>query len=116
MKTLFESFVDSYYNDYGTGYYNEYLVKDGESDQKLIYVNIIGHNPSDVKIDATEDSLSIISEIDTEKNPFSKQISLKFKLGQEYNGHDATAEINNGILLIKLSKQTKNKKVIPIKF
>lgn len=89
-------------------------LKDGKI--KLL-VNVVGHNPKDVDIEANNGELQIKAIKSDDSNLFVKNVNLTFTIGREYDETTTEAIIENGILTLTLDKKEEMKsKKIKIKF
>ena len=96
-----------------TNYHTE-LTEDGKI--KLV-VNVVGHNPKDVEVEANNGELKIKAQKSEGSSLFVKNINLSFTIGREYDETSAEASIENGLLTLTLDKKEEMKsKKIKIKF
>ena len=96
-----------------TNYHTE-LTEDGKI--KLV-VNVVGHNPKDVEVEANNGELNIKAHKPEGSSLFVKNINLSFTIGREYDETSAEASIENGLLTLTLDKKEEMKsKKIKIKF
>lgn len=96
-----------------TNYHTE-LTEDGKI--KLV-VNVVGHNPKDVEVEANNGELNIKAQKPEGSSSFVKNINLSFTIGREYDETSAEASIENGLLTLTLDKKEEMKsKKIKIKF
>lgn len=96
-----------------TNYHTE-LTEDGKI--KLV-VNVVGHNPKDVEVEANNGELNIKAQKPESSSSFVKNINLSFTIGREYDETSAEASIENGLLTLTLDKKEEMKsKKIKIKF
>ena len=96
-----------------TNYHTE-LTEDGKI--KLV-VNVVGHNPKDVEVEANNGELNIKAQKPEGSSSFVKNINLSFTIGREYDETSAEASIENGLLNLTLDKKEEMKsKKIKIKF
>lgn len=96
-----------------TNYHTE-LTEDGKI--KLV-VNVVGHNPKDVEVEANNGELKIKAHKQEGSSLFVKNINLSFTIGRDYDETSAEAIIENGLLTLTLDKKEESKsKKIKIKF
>lgn len=96
-----------------TNYHTE-LTEDGKI--KLV-VNVVGHNPKDVEVEANNGELNIKAQKQEGSSLFIKNINLSFTIGREYDETSTEATIENGLLTLTLDKKEEMKsKKIKIKF
>ncbi len=94
--------------------YHTELTEDGKI--KLV-VNVVGHNPNDVEVEANNGELKIKAHKPEGSSLFVKNINLSFTIGREYDETSAEASIENGLLTLTLDKKEEMKsKKIKIKF
>ena len=97
-----------------TNKYHSELTEDGKI--KLL-VNVVGHNPKDIEIEANNSELKIKANKPEGSNVFVKNINLTFTIGREYDEESTNATIENGLLILTLDKREEMKsKKIKIKF
>ena len=96
-----------------TNYHTE-LTEDGKI--KLV-VNVVGHNPKDVEVEANNGELKIKATKEEGSNSFVRNVNLTFTIGREYDETSTEAVIENGLLTLTLDKKEEMKsKKIKIKF
>lgn len=96
-----------------TNYHTE-LTEDGKI--KLV-VNVVGHNPKDVEVEANNGELNIKAQRPDGSSLFVKNINLSFTIGRDYDETSAEATIENGLLTLTLDRKEESKsKKIKIKF
>lgn len=94
--------------------YDVVTLEDGK--QQLI-LNVVGHNPKNIKLDVTEDKLTIKAEKPEGSSSLVREFDVTFVIGKEYDGTKTYAEFDNGVLVVTIDKkQEKKSKSIPIKF
>lgn len=94
--------------------YDVVTLDDGK--QQLI-LNVVGHNPKNIKLDVTEDKLTIKAEKPEGSSSLVREFDVTFVIGKEYDGTKTYAEFDNGVLVVTIDKkQEKKSKSIPIKF
>ena len=95
------------------GHYSINKTKEGLME---LMVNVAGHNPKDVELNATENELHIKATAE-KVNAVIGNVNLKFTVGKDYDGTSSEATIENGILTIALDKKEEQKgKRVKIKF
>lgn len=94
-------------------YKDVYHIIKNENDDYEIYVNCVGHNSSDITVKADTKELKVTSkEVEDEllnEVEFIKPIDVLFSLTPDYNGQNATADFENGVLKICLPKNEDSK-------
>jgi HSP20 family protein len=92
-----------------------------EGDTLELAYSVIGHDPKNVDVSLTQDTIYIKAKKNVEDkspaNQFVKDVDEAINLSKEYDGTTAFAEIKNGILTISIDKKEEQKpKKINIKF
>ena len=82
------------------------LLDDGK---QLVTVNTVGHNPKDIDVKVTEDSITIRAEKEENSSRFVSDIDLELSVGKDYDGTKADARFENGLLLITIDKKNTRK-------
>jgi HSP20 family molecular chaperone IbpA len=90
--------------------YNGKVLDDGKYQLTL---NLLGHNPKNIKLEVTETQLLIKSKKEEGSSSLVKDIDLTFTLGKDYDGTKSEAKFDNGLLIITTDKydEAKPKKV-----
>ena len=90
--------------------YNGKVLEDGKYELTL---NLLGHNPKNIKLEVTETQLLIKSKKEEGSSSLVKDIDLTFTLGKDYDGTKSDAKFDNGLLIITTDKkdEAKPKKV-----
>ena len=115
FNTLFDDFLNDVYVAPNTNQGNYSITTTEDGRQELI-VNVVGHNPKNVNVDVTEDTITIKAETEN-VNAVIRNVNLKFKVGKDYDGTTSDASIENGILKIVMDKKEERKaKKLKIKF
>ena len=84
-----------------TNYHTE-VTEDGKI--KLV-VNVVGHNPKDVEVEANNGELKIKATKGEGSNSFVRNVNLTFTIGREYDETSTEAVIENGLLTLTLDKK-----------
>ena len=97
--------------------FNQYYTELLENGKIKLVVNVVGHNPKDVEVDANNGELTIKATKGEGSNLFVRNINLSFTIGREYDETSTEAVIENGLLTLTLDKKEEMKsKKIKIKF
>jgi len=103
-------FRDVYHNQ------GNYSINTTEDGRKELVINVAGHNPKDVEVNATENEIHVIAKAE-KVNSVVGNVNLKFTVGKDYDGTTSQASIENGVLTIVLDKKEERKaKKVKIKF
>jgi HSP20 family molecular chaperone IbpA len=98
---LFSHAKQNVFSDYTT---NE--LQDGKIE---LSVNVLGHDPKKINLEATEDRITIKSTKPEDASALIKDIDFSFKLGKDYDGTKSEAKFNNGVLSITIDKKDERK-------
>ena len=97
--------------------FNQYYTELLENGKIKLVVNVVGHNPKDVEVDANNGELTIKATKEEGSNLFVRNINLSFTIGREFDETSTEAVIENGLLTLTLDKKEEMKsKKIKIKF
>ena len=97
--------------------FNQYYTELLENGKIKLVVNVVGHNPKDVEVEANNGELKIKATKVEGSNSFVRNVNLTFTIGREYDETSTEAVIENGLLTLTLDKKEEMKsKKIKIKF
>ena len=97
--------------------FNQYYTELLENGKIKLVVNVVGHNPKDVEVEANNGELKIKATKEEGSNSFVRNVNLTFTIGREYDETSIEAVIENGLLTLTLDKKEEMKsKKIKIKF
>lgn len=89
--------------------FSDYTTKELEDGKVELTVNVLGHDPKKINLEATEDRITIKSTKPEEASTLIKDIDFSFKLGKDYDGTKSEAKFNNGVLSIIIDKKDERK-------
>jgi HSP20 family molecular chaperone IbpA len=89
--------------------FTDYTTKELDGGNIELSVNVLGHNPKNILLEATEDKITIKSNKPEGESDLIKNIDFSFKLGKDYDGTKSEAKFNNGVLLITIEKKDERK-------
>jgi len=89
--------------------FSDYTTKELEDGKIELTVNVLGHDPKQINLEATEDRITIKSTKPDGASALIKDIDFSFKLGKDYDGTKSEAKFNNGVLLITIEKKDERK-------
>ena len=89
--------------------FSDYTTKELDGGNIELSVNVLGHNPKNILLEATEDKITIKSNKPEGESDLIKNIDFSFKLGKDYDGTKSEAKFNNGVLLITIEKKDERK-------
>jgi len=118
IKNLFDLFDESNWQTTSTykSIQTDYVVKQLEDGKQQLSVSVLGHNPKDIKLEATEDRITIKAKKEEGSSDLVKDIELAFTIGKDYDGTKVEAKFNNGLLILTIDKKEERKaKSIQIK-
>ena len=97
--------------------FNQYYTELLDNGKIKLVVNVVGHNPKDVEVEANNGELTIKAIKEEGSNLFVRNVNLSFTIGREYDETSTEAVIENGLLTLTLDKKEEMKsKKIKIKF
>jgi HSP20 family molecular chaperone IbpA len=117
--TINENFVDNFFRDIYTTKTTNRLNSSFEAEtledgKQKVTVNTIGHNPKDITVDVTDETITIKSTKEEDTSRFVKDIDLVLTVGSDYDGTKTTAKFDNGLLTLLIDKKV-NKKAKTLK-
>jgi HSP20 family molecular chaperone IbpA len=89
--------------------FSDYTTKELEDGKIELSVNVLGHNPKNILLEATDDKITIKSTKIEGESDLIKDIDFSFRLGKDYDGTKSEAQFNNGILSITIEKKDERK-------
>ena len=94
----------------------DYAVKQLEDGKQQLSLSVLGHNPKDIKLEATEDRITIKAKKEEGASDLVKDVDLAFTIGKDYDGTKVDAKFTNGLLILTIDKKEERKaKSISIK-
>jgi len=94
----------------------DYDVKQLEDGKQQLSLSVLGHNPKDIKLEATEDRITIKAKKEESASDLVKDVDLAFTIGKDYDGTKVDAKFTNGLLILTIDKKEERKaKSISIK-
>ena len=89
--------------------FSDYTTKELQDGKIELSVNVLGHDPKKINLEATEDRVTIKSTKPEDASTLIKDIDFSFKLGKDYDGTKSEAKFNNGVLSIIIDKKDERK-------
>jgi HSP20 family molecular chaperone IbpA len=80
-----------------------------EDGKQKVTINTTGHNPKDIKVDVTEDKVTITAKKEDKTSRFVKDIDLTLTVGTDYDGTKSEAKFENGLLILLIDKKNERK-------
>jgi HSP20 family molecular chaperone IbpA len=119
IKTLLDFFENelpaTYESVYSPSAVN-YDVKDLQDGKQQLTLSVLGHDVKNIKLDVTEDNITIKAKKEEGSSSLVKDIDTAFSLGKDYDGTKTEAKFFNGLLILTIDKKEERKsKSIQIK-
>ena len=89
--------------------YGTFEVEVLEDGKQKVTINTAGHNPKDIKVDVTEEEITIKAKKGDGTSRFVKDIDLTLTVGTDYDGTKSDATFANGLLTIIVDKKNERK-------
>jgi HSP20 family molecular chaperone IbpA len=116
LLDLFENDLPTWKTTTYTSAITDYDVKQLEDGKYQLTLSVLGHNPKDIKLEATEDKITIKAKKEEGSSPLVENIDASFNIGKDYDGTKAEARFDNGLLIITIDKKEERKaKMVTIK-
>jgi HSP20 family molecular chaperone IbpA len=120
IKNLFDLFETELPSNWTSTTYKvsetDYAVKQLEDGKQQLSLSVLGHNPKDIKLEATEDRITIKAKKEEGASDLVKDVDLAFTIGKDYDGTKVDAKFTNGLLILTIDKKEERKaKSISIK-
>jgi HSP20 family molecular chaperone IbpA len=115
-KTSYKANLDDLFLDWDNLFahakqnvFSDYTTKELQDGKIELSVNVLGHDPKQINLEATEDRITIKSTKPEDASALIKDIDFSFKLGKDYDGTKSEAKFNNGVLSIIIDKKDERK-------
>lgn len=92
-----------------TNQYDLFDVQVLEDGKQNVTINTIGHNPKDIKVEVTEEEVTIKAKKEKSTSRFVKDIELTLVVGKDYDGTKSEAKFENGLLTLLIDKKVERK-------
>ena len=93
-----------------------YDVKSLEDGKQQLTLSVVGHDAKNIKIDATDDKVTIKAKKEEGSSDLIQDIDLSFTIGKDYDGTKTEAKFSNGLLILTIDKKEERKaKTVQIK-
>lgn len=94
----------------------DYDVKQLEDGKQQLVLSVVGHDVKNIKLDVTEDKVTIKAKKEEGSYSLVADIDATFKVGKDYDGTKTEAKFFNGLLILTIDKKEERKsKSIQIK-
>jgi HSP20 family molecular chaperone IbpA len=112
LNSLFELF-EPHFSNTPTNYFKNDLVNydvQALDDGKVkLTVNVLGHNPKNIKLQVTDDTIEIQSTKEEGSSRLVRDINTTFSISKDYDGTKTEAKFENGLLIITIDKKDERK-------
>ena len=116
LLDLFETELPATYESTSSPSPVNYDVNDLEDGKQQLTLSVLGHDVKNIKLDATEDTITIKAKKEEGSSSLVKSIDTIFSLGKDYDGTKTEAKFSNGLLILTIDKKEVRKgKTIQIK-
>lgn len=89
--------------------YSNFDVELQEDGKQKITIPVTGHNPKDITVDVTDETIHIKASTEDTSSRFVKDIDLELSVGSDYDGTKSTAKFENGLLTLLIDKKNERK-------
>jgi HSP20 family molecular chaperone IbpA len=114
LQSLFDLFETQLPASYPS--ITDYDVKQLEDGKQQLTLSVLGHDVKNIKLEATEDTVTIKAKKEEGSYPLVEDISATFKVDKDYDGTKSEAKFFNGLLIVTIDKKDEIKsKSIQIK-
>jgi HSP20 family molecular chaperone IbpA len=94
----------------------DYDVTQLEDGKQQLTFNVLGHDVKNIKLEVTEDKVTIKAKKQEGSSPLVQDIDSTFSVGKDYDGTKTEAKFTNGLLTLTIDKKDERKsKSISIK-
>ncbi len=94
----------------------DYDIKQLEDGKQQLVLSVVGHDAKNIKLDVTEDKVTIKAKKEEGSYSLVSDIDATFKVGKDYDGTKTEAKFSNGLLILTIDKKEERKsKSISIK-
>jgi HSP20 family molecular chaperone IbpA len=109
LNDLFSDWDNLFSHDSKQNVFTNYATKELEDGKIELSVNVLGHDPKNILLEATDDKITIKSTKPEGESDLIKDIDFSFRLGKDYDGTKSEASFNNGLLSIIIEKKDERK-------
>jgi HSP20 family molecular chaperone IbpA len=109
LNSLFELFEPHFSNTPTNYFKNDYDVQTLDDGKVKLTVNVLGHNPKNIKLQVTDDTIDIQSTKEEGSSRLVRDINTTFSIGKDYDGTKTEAKFENGLLIITIDKKDERK-------
>lgn len=112
LNSLFELF-EPHFSKIPTNYFKNDLVNYDvqllDNGKQKLTVNVLGHNPKNIKLQVTDDTIDIQSTKEEGSSQLVRDINTTFSISKDYDGTKTEAKFENGLLIITIDKKDERK-------
>ena len=109
LLELFEPRLSKIPTNYFKNDLVNYDVQPLDDGKQQLTVNVLGHNPKNIKLQVTDDTIDIESTKEDGTSPLVRDINTTFLIGKDYDGTKTEAKFENGLLIITIDKKDERK-------
>ena len=109
LLELFEPRLSKIPTNYFKNDLVNYDVQPLDDGKQQLTVNVLGHNPKNIKLQVTDDTIDIESTKEEGTSPLVRDINTTFLIGKDYDGTKTEAKFENGLLIITIDKKDERK-------
>jgi HSP20 family molecular chaperone IbpA len=109
LNSLFELFEPHFSNTPTNYFKNDYDVQTLDDGKQKLTVNVLGHNPKNIKLQVTDDTIDIQSTKEEGSSRLIRDINTTFSISKDYDGTKTEAKFENGLLIITIDKKDERK-------
>ena len=113
LQSLFDLFETELPATYASRTYNSsitnYDVTQLEDGRQQLTLSVLGHDVKNIKLDVTEDKVTIKSKKEEGSSSLVKDIDATFSVGKDYDGTKVEAKFFNGLLIVTIDKKEERK-------
>jgi HSP20 family molecular chaperone IbpA len=112
LNSLLELF-EPHFSKIPTNYFKNDLVNYDvqllDNGKQKLTVNVLGHNPKNIKLQVTDDTIDIQSTKEEGSSQLVRDINTTFSISKDYDGTKTEAKFENGLLIITIDKKDERK-------
>lgn len=112
LKNLLDYFESQQLPKWKTTYkssFSDYDVKTLEDETLQLIVNVLGHSPDDITLEATDELISVKALKKEDSSSLVTDIDATFTIDKTYDTSKINAKFTNGLLLITIGKKEEKK-------
>lgn len=87
----------------------KYILTQLDDGKRQIQINVLGHDVASVKLEATDDKITVKAQKPENGYSIMEDVNLSFSVGKDWDGAKTEAKYLNGILIITIDKKDERK-------